>query len=99
MARIDPYAVAIYHNKCIQIQKTDDMKRNVKYVVQNLKRMIGTADFPGMLGRPELPVRLIVLPEAFCTGWADEFCYLDNETVENIANNFFSAFKHKPTSN
>lgn len=72
MARVDPYNVVIYQNSCNLIQKTEDIKANVEYVVEQLKAIVGSLDFPSM-GAPELPVKLIALPESFSQGWPADF--------------------------
>ena len=63
------------------------MKENIRYVVEKLKAFVGPPDFPGMLGSPELPVKLIVLPEAFATGWPDQFYDMDHvEACKKVYN-------------
>jgi len=83
MARVNPYNAVIYHNVCHMIEKTDDIKRNIQYVVNKLKGIGGTPDFPGMLGGPELPLKLVVLPESFATGFVSDFLNLDHLEAYN----------------
>ncbi len=80
MAKIDPYNVFIFHNDCYVIEKTDDMKRNIESVVRQLKQLVGSRDFPAGHAGPELPTKLIALPEAFCTGWPD--CFFDMDHLD-----------------
>lgn len=83
MARIDPYNALIYQNICHMIEKPDDTKRNVEYVVKRIKGLVGSRDFPMMKGGAEIPVRLIAIPEAFCSGFADEYLGLDSLYIYN----------------
>lgn len=82
MARINPYSAFIWHNACTRIQKTEDMKENIQYVVEQLKSIVGTSDKPEECGG-ELPVKLIALPEAFCTAWPDVYDDMDPMKVYN----------------
>lgn len=87
MAKIDPYSVVLYHSVCHIIEKTEDMKRNIEHVVKRLKAMVGSPDFPGWMAGGEVPVKLIVLPEAFCTGWPDDFLQMEHvEACEKVYN-------------
>jgi beta-ureidopropionase len=79
MTKINPYQAVIFHPIVHMIEKTSDMMKNVEHTVNSLKHLVGSPDHPAMTCSAELPVKLIVLPEAFCTGWRDE--YLDCEHV------------------
>jgi len=86
MAVIKPYKALIFHNNCTIIQKTEDMKQNIQYVVESLKGLVGSPDKPSMMTGGGLPVKLIALPESFCTGWPDCFFDLGQEGLRNVYN-------------
>ena len=60
------------------------MKKNIESVVEKLKGIVGSPDKPGLLGGPGLPVKLIALPEAFCTGWPDTWFDFDQEGMKKV---------------
>jgi beta-ureidopropionase len=85
MARPAPYSAMIYHNNCQVIRRTEDMMPNVMHVVRVIKGMVGTPSRRGFMGY-ELPIKLVVLPEAFCTGWPDSFLDMGREQLEEVFN-------------
>jgi predicted amidohydrolase len=77
MARIEPYGVFCFNSHCDLIQKTEDMMKNVEYIVKQLKMLLGSQDFRSW-DNSEIPVKLIALTESFGQGWPAGIADMDH---------------------
>jgi predicted amidohydrolase len=80
---VTPYTAVVYTTTTRVIQSRQDMRDNIRRAVDEVVGIVGQPDFRGM-ATDGFPVRLIALPEAFCTAWPDCFGDLPHAQVRNL---------------